>query len=137
MNKLLLLLLIFVFGCEKENTVDPAEGINGIFRSTSFIEAGAHDGGVDIHAAGGYVIIEFENNFHFTAEIYIPDSTEANFAPGKILYEGKYTFKNDSIIFNESEFFIDHLVFTIDDIELKYEQTGRGFMEIVLLRDLR
>jgi hypothetical protein len=132
MKKYLLSLFIIILGCENENPIDPIQELEGTYKSTTFIEPGSHDGGIDIHAAGGFLTIEFKNNSNFTAERFIPDTLDSNYPGGKILFEGAYSLKNDSIMFNLGEFFIDHLVWNTDKNELKYEVVSRGLVRIIL-----
>jgi len=132
MKKYLLFLLIIIIGCEKENPVDPIEELAGIYTSTSFVEPGAHDGGLDIQASGGYLIIEFNSNSNFAAEMFIPDTIDSNYPIGKTLFEGKYSLKNDSIIFNMGEFIIDHFMWNKGKNELMYELVSRGYFQIIL-----
>ena len=108
-KKYLLLLLFLFVGCNGEQPTETNQELFGLYKSSTFIEPGSSDGGVDIQSSGGYLNITLNDNYEFTAELYIPVSINSNYAEGLWNYEGKYSLKADTLEFTAQYFIAKYL----------------------------
>lgn len=105
----LFLLLVIFSGCTDEKPTEPNQNLFGLYKSSTFIEPGSLDAGVDIQQSGGYINIILKENYEFMAEIFIPDSISSNYAEGLSNYEGNYSLKSDTLEFVAQSFILSFL----------------------------
>ena len=92
-------LLIIFMGCKNDQTTEYTQSLSGLYFSTTFIEPGAADGGIDLITAGGYLNIIFQDNSNFAADLFIPEKIGSNFSSGNTQFLGKYIIKADTVFF--------------------------------------
>ena len=127
LKKYLLLLLFLLIGCNNEQPTAPNQDLFGLYKSSTFIEPGPKDGGVDIQSSGGYLNISLKDNYEFSAELFIPDSINSSYAEGLWNYEGKYSLKSDTVEFNAHSFIVKYLSWDKQSKQLEsYEVPSRG-----------
>ena len=120
-----LLILAFV-GCNNEQPTETNQDYFGLYESSTFIEPGSNDGGVDIQSLGGYLKISLKNNHNFTAELFIPEKALSNYPKGVTNYEGKYLLENNGIQFTSS-FIVNKLVWNKSTKQLESSEVpSRG-----------
>ena len=73
-----------------------------MYKSSTFIEPGSLDGGIDINSYGGYIELTLKDNFEFSAEMFIPENINSNHAPGIRQYEGTYSLESDTLKLSHS-----------------------------------
>lgn len=127
LKNLLFLLLVIFSGCADEKPTEPNQYLFGLYKSSTFIEPGSVDAGVDIQQLGGYINITLKENYNFIAEVFIPDSINSNYAEGLSNYEGKYSLKSDTLEFAAQSFILSSLNWhkEIDKLE-SFEAPPRG-----------
>ena len=133
----LLLQLFLFFGCD-DNSIDLNDGLFGLYEASTFIEPGPLDGGVDIISSGGYLKISFNDDFRFSAEMFIPQYIGSNH-PGEITnYNGSYTIVNNMLKFNPP-FIVDELIWDKENkmfISKEAPLRGRPF-KIILHKNIK
>jgi len=134
---IILLQIFLLFGCN-DNSIESNDELFGLYEASTFIEPGANDGGVNIIASGGYMKINFKNDFSFSAEIFIPEGILSNYSSGTTNYSGSYSIENNILKFNTS-FIVDELIwekgnkiFISKDVPLR----GQPF-EIILYKNIK
>lgn len=133
-----ILLSILFLGCNKENITEINSELFGSYESSAFTEPGSNDGGVNIQAAGGYLKITLNDNFNFSAELFIPDNISSNYPTCLTNYSGTFKVVNESIIFN-STFIISELLWKNDDkilITPEVPLRGQPF-NIIMYKNIR
>ena len=94
--------LLLTPGCDSiENHEGPYEEIAGLYEAVIFTEPGAHDGGVDIIAAGGQLTLRLEANGEMSGHIVIPSDIESNYAPISAQIQGRFDLEIDTVYFQE------------------------------------
>ena len=106
---LILLAIVLLFGCKKEQPTEPVKSVSGYYESSRFIETGSADGGVDIQSSGGYFQLGLNENNDFTAELYIPEKVLSNYPKGISKYSGKYFINDDTVKFTSSNFILENI----------------------------
>jgi hypothetical protein len=135
---ILLILLFFVTGCGNDQPVETYQDLFGTYESLTFIEPGSADGGIDILKAGGYLRIILNHNYEYSAELFIRENIQSNYAPGKHNYAGTYSVKDDIISFS-SLYIVNQMKWERETKLLKSLEVpprGRPF-EIVLFKYLK
>ena len=135
----ILILHLFLFlGCNKNNPTETYNELFGYYESSTFIEPGANDGGVNILASGGYLNINFTADFKFSAEMFIPENILSNYPSGITNYEGSYSVVNNTLKFNSS-FIVDELIWEKENkilISKDVPLRGQPF-KIVLYKNIK
>jgi len=108
LSAILLLQIILFFGC-KDNSTESNDELFGLYEASTFIEPGANDGGVNILASGGYLKINFKNDFSFSAELFVPENLLSNYPSGIANYNGSYLILNNTLKLNSS-FIVEELI---------------------------
>ncbi len=108
-KKFILIIPILFFACDDGQISESNNSLFGNYESSTFIEPGPSDGGVNILESGGYVKVRLYDGFTFAAEIFIPDSAESNFPKGLWSYEGDFLLKKDTINFMPGNFIFEQL----------------------------
>ncbi|MBA4311996.1 MAG: hypothetical protein C0417_05140 [Chlorobiaceae bacterium] len=106
---LILLAVVLLAGCKKEQPTEPAKSVIGFYESSRFIEPGSTDGGVDIQSSGGYFQLGLNENNDFTAELFIPKKISSNYPKGISKYSGKYVVSSDTIKFISIDFILENI----------------------------
>ena len=134
----LLLQVILFWGCHKDNPTESDNELSGYYESSTFVEPGANDGGVNILASGGYLKISFKDDFSYSAEMFIPVNISSNYSSGITNYEGSYSVVNNTIKFNSS-FIVDELVWEKENKVISSKDVpvrGQPF-KIVLYKNIK
>ena len=130
---LILICLLFVYSCKDEQPVVSGDELPGLYISSTFIEPGSLDGGIDIIACGGYIELTLKDNFEYSAEMFIPENIYSNHAPGTRQYEGTYALKSDTLKLSHSISFAQN--FKWSKQERRLESFGvylRGPFKLIL-----
>ncbi len=104
----ILLQIFLLFGCN-DNSIESNDELFGLYEASTFIEPGSNDAGVNIIASGGYMKINFKNDFSFSAEMFIPEGILSNYSSGTSNYSGSY-FIEDNVLKFKTSFILDELI---------------------------
>lgn len=137
LSVILLLQIFLIFGCNNNPTESNLE-LFGLYEASTFIEPGANDGGVNIISSGGYLKITFNNDFDFSAEMFIPENISSNYPNGNTTYEGSYSIINNTLNFGSS-FIVEALIWEKENkILVSKEAPLRGQpFKIILYKNIK
>ena len=125
--KYLMLFLFLFVSCSHELPTETNHSLFGLYKSSTFIEPGSLDGGVDIQANGGYLNITLFYSYEFTAELLIPETIQSNYAEGVWHYKGIYKLESDTLNFISGGFIIKYLRWDKQNNQLEsFEAPARG-----------
>jgi|GEM_PF-5352949 hypothetical protein len=132
-NKLLLIGIVLLSGCSKENSTEPANSLAGNYNSSSFILPDAADRSVDVQASGGSVNITFTNKNEYTAKVIIPQSVSTIMGSGITkTYTGSYVISNDTVKLSQSGFIINSMKWHESGKSVEALSPARGGLSFVL-----
>lgn len=134
----LFLQIVLFWGCHKDNPIETNNELFGSYESSTFVEPGANDGGVNILASGGYLKISFKDDFSYSTKMFIPVNLSSNYSSGITTYEGSYSVINNTIKFNSS-FIVDELIWDKENkILISKDVPARGQpFKIVLYKNIK
>ncbi len=72
----------------------------GFYKSTTWVEPGAGDGGVDVLALGGFIEVHLYPNMKMEGRVFIPPNRVANYFELDAHVEGTYAVSGDTVHFN-------------------------------------
>jgi hypothetical protein len=142
---LLLAALLAVPGCERRSpegeTARPAspEIVAGVYTSTTFIEPGQNDAGVDVHAAGGFSNLTLTTNFGVEGKLVIPPGTGSNYDGTNLSFLGTWRTSGSGIVIEGTRTLLDGHEWICGTGTLETSTTGRGPLQIKFqkMHDLR
>lgn len=85
----------------------PNEKIAGSYKTTVWMIPGPADGGVDVHAAGGFIEAQLAADFGVTGRVVAPAGILTSHGEVDEAVSGTYVLKGDTVDF-EVAFFPDH-----------------------------
>ncbi len=134
-----LAILIVFIACNKEQSSEPTSELYGTYESNRFIEPGSADGGVDILSSGGYLRIALDDNSKFQSELFIPQGVASNYPKGHTSYDGSFSIKDHTVIFDSANFFLDSIRWEPQNKKLEtFEVPPRGQpFKIILYKYIR
>ena len=137
LSVMLLIQILLFFSC-KDNPTESNDVLFGFYEASTFIEPGANDGGINIIASGGYLKINFESDFSYSAELFIPENLLSNYPSGITNYESSYSIVNNNLEFNSS-FIVDKLIWEKENnILISKDAPLRGQpFEIILYKNVK
>ena len=137
LSVILLLQLFLFFGCN-DNSIESNDTLFGLYEASTFLEPGGNDGGINIIASGGYLKINFKDDFSFYAELFIPENILSNYPTGLTSYEGSYSVVKDGLEFN-SAFIVDKLIWEKENkILISKDAPFRGQpFKIILYKNIK
>jgi hypothetical protein len=134
------MVLLFSAGCSgnggrtDEAAPAPLAPLPGVYTSTVFIEPGAADQPVDVHAAGGYVNLTLRDDSGVEGKLVIPAGTGSNYDGTDITFTGTWQRLGRNIVVEGTGQFFDGAEWQVKDGLLVTERSGRGRLEIRLQR---
>ena len=85
----------------------PNEQIIGTYRTTEWTIPGPADGGIDIHAGGGFIEAKLIADYRMTGRVVAPTGVLASQGNVDETVSGTYALKGDTVDF-DAEFFPDY-----------------------------
>ncbi len=141
---LLLIALAAAGACGKEDRknnrhdVEPAAPagapLPGVYTSLVFIEPGAADAPVDVHAAGGYINLNLRDDSGVEGKLVIPPGIGSNYDGTDVSFTGTWRRAGQNIIVDGTGQFFDDAEWQMKNGFLVTERSGRGRLEIRLQR---
>jgi hypothetical protein len=135
-HKLLLIGLILLLGCSKEQTSEPAKPLTGNYVSNTFTMPDAADRSVDVQAAGGSVQMTLTDKNEYSATLNIPQNVSTVIGSGITkTYSGVFSLANDTIQLDSSGFIVSQLKWDQGNNLLESISPARGTISFVLKKE--
>jgi hypothetical protein len=132
-KRLLLISLVVLMGCSKEQTSEPTKILSGSYVSSAFILPDSADRSVDVQSSGGSIQLLLTEKNEYSATLIIPTSVSTIIGSGITKsYSGAFSFIGDTVKLDSSGFIVNAMKWNEVANSIESVSPARGGISFVL-----